>query len=213
MAQATFPTAGLSRAEKEKKRSIENQKFAMWLYLASEVVIFSIMIAGYVIFRFSHPENVHNVHSALGIGLVTVNTFLLLMSSWAMVMGLRAIEMKNRQQFLIWMSATALLGCVFLAGQWIEYSELSHLEITLAALPDTYEGAGRAFEGFGMRFYAPTAFHGAHVFVGVLWCLLVIWRGWKGRYDDNSVGVELFGLYWHFVDVVWIFLFTLIYLI
>jgi heme/copper-type cytochrome/quinol oxidase subunit 3 len=206
MAQATFPQAALSRADKEKKRSIENQKFAMWLYLASEVVIFSIMIAGYIIFRFSHPENVHNVHSVLGVGLVTANTFLLLMSSWAMVMGLRAIEMHNRQQFLMWMGATAVLGCVFLAGQWIEYRELAHLEITLTSRPEE-------FSGFGMRFYAPTAFHGAHVFVGVLWCLLVIWRGWKGHYDDNSVGVELFGLYWHFVDVVWIFLFTLIYLI
>ena len=60
-----------------------------------------------------------------------------------------------------------------------------------------------------MRFYAPTAFHGAHVIVGVFWALIILWRGRKGHYDDNPIGIELFGLYWHFVDVVWILLFTL----
>lgn len=206
MAQATLPQGALSREEKEKRRSIENQKLAMWLYLASEVVIFAIMIAGYIIFRVTTPDVVKDLHQELGVALVTANTFILLMSSWAMVMGLRSIEMHNRNGFLFWMGLTAVLGTVFLIGQWIEYRELAHLEITLA-------GISPEFAGFGMRFYAPTFFHGAHVFVGVLWCLLVIRRGLRGRYDNNPVGVELFGLYWHFVDVVWIFLFTLIYLI
>ncbi|MCU0512866.1 MAG: cytochrome c oxidase subunit 3 [Anaerolineae bacterium] len=208
MAQAALPQAAAHGHDDDKHTRLhnENQKLAMWLYLASEVVIFSIMIAGYAIFRVTNPDQVKEIHGELGIALVTANTFLLLMSSWSMVMGLRAIEMKNRQGFLQWMGATAALGTIFLIGQWIEYRELAHLEITLA-------GMHPEFLGFGMRFYAPTAFHGAHVFIGVLWCLLVIWRGLRGRYDNNAVGVELFGLYWHFVDVVWIFLFTLIYLI
>ncbi|MCB0874506.1 MAG: cytochrome c oxidase subunit 3, partial [Thermoleophilia bacterium] len=70
-----------------------------------------------------------------------------------------------------------------------------------------------ATANFGMRFYAPTAFHGFHVVVGVLLALQVLYLGSKGFYDDNPIGVELFGLYWHFVDVVWILLFTLIYLV
>ena len=70
-----------------------------------------------------------------------------------------------------------------------------------------------ATSNFGMRFYAPTAFHGAHVVIGVLLALQVLYLGSKGFYDDNPIGVELFGLYWHFVDVVWILLFTLIYLV
>lgn len=206
MAQAAMPhSAAHTHDDKQTKLKNENQKLAMWLYLASEVVIFSILIGGYAIFRVSQPDSVAGVHEKLGVGLVTINTFLLLMSSWCMVLGLRSIEMKNRRGFYLWLGATALLGTIFLCGQWIEYRELAHLEITLSSTD--------AFGGFGMRFYAPTAFHGAHVFVGVLWCLEVLRRGYLGRYDENPVGVEIFGLYWHFVDVVWIFLFTLIYLV
>jgi heme/copper-type cytochrome/quinol oxidase subunit 3 len=207
MAQAAVPQhAAHGHDDKHTKLSNENQKLAMWLYLASEVVIFSIFIGGYVIFRANNPANVKAVHQTLGLVLVTINTFLLLASSYAMVMGLRAIQMKNRQQFMMWIGATAVLGIIFVGGQWIEYRELAHHEITLAGISDQ-------FGGFGMRFYAPTAFHGAHVIVGVFWALLVLWRGSRGHYDNNPIGVEIFGLYWHFVDVVWIILFTLIYLV
>ncbi|MBZ0306622.1 MAG: cytochrome c oxidase subunit 3, partial [Anaerolineae bacterium] len=99
-------------------------------------------------------------------------------------------------------------GTIFVLLQYVEYRELAHLGITLDGLENP-----EAFQSFGMRFYVPTAFHGAHVIAGVLWALLVLRRGSHGHYDANPVGVEIFGLYWHFVDVVWIILFTLIYLI
>lgn len=183
----------------------ENYKFATWLYLASEVVIFTVFIAGYVLFRFRTPEEVHEVHSQLNIWLVTANTFLLLTSSWAMVMGLREIQRNNRNGLLKWFALTAFLGVVFMGGQYLEYKELAHLSITLG---------GDAYEGFGMRFYVPTFFHGVHVFIGVIWCLLVMNNARRGGYNsERYVGVEVFGLYWHFVDVVWIVLFTLIYLV
>lgn len=205
MAQAAV-AVHTHEGEKQKQLSIANQKLAMWLYLASEVVIFSILIGGYAIFRVNHPENVHEVHAKAGLLLVSVNTFLLLTSSWSMVMGLREIQRKNRQGFLQWFGVMTVLGIIFIGLQWVEYKELAHLNITLGATAETYGN-------FGSRFYTPTAFHGAHVIIGVLWGLLVMWRGYKGHYDDNPVGVEVFGLYWHFVDVVWIILFTLIYLV
>jgi heme/copper-type cytochrome/quinol oxidase subunit 3 len=183
----------------------DNMKFAMWLYLGSEVMIFTVLIALYVLFRSHEPAAVKELHHELGLGLVSFNTFLLLASSWAMVMGLLSIRRGDRQGLLRWIGLTALLGAVFVGLQYVEYRELAHLGITLSN-PDV-------FEGFGMRFYAPTAFHGAHVIVGVIWALFVLWRGMKGGYDKNPLGVELFGLYWHFVDVVWILLFTLIYLV
>lgn len=200
--------AHVSAAERE--RSIDNQKFAMWLFIASETIIFTVLIAAYVVFRVNHPETVHHVHETLGFGgllLVTFNSFLLLMSSWAMVMGLRAIKLGNRKGLYNWFTLVILLGAGFLFFQYVEYSSLASHGITLGYSPDS------EFTGFGMRFYAPTAFHGAHVFVGVLWALEVMRRTGKGRYDDNAVGVEVFGLYWHFVDVVWVFLFTLLYLV
>lgn len=183
-----------------------NQKLAMWLYLASEVVIFTILIGGYALFRLNEPAIVKNVHKELGVALVTANTFLLLSSSWAMVMSLRAIQMKKRSEFMAWMGVVVALGVVFLIGQFIEYRELAHLQITLGDVSQEYGG-------FGARFYAPTAFHGLHVLIGVLLGLHVLYLGNKGFYDNNPIGVEIFGLYWHFVDVVWIILFTLIYLI
>ena len=191
---------------KEEVLGNNNKKLAMWLYLASEVVIFAVMIVGYVIFRINEPDSVKALHDELGVWLVTANTFLLLSSSWAMVMALRAIEMGRRPEFLRWMWVVVALGLVFLGGQYIEYSELARLGVTL-------QDINPEFSGFGMRFYAPTAFHGAHVLVGVLIALQVIWLGRKGFYDNNPIGVEAFGLYWHFVDIVWIILFTLIYLV
>ena len=185
----------------------ENMKLGMWLYLASEVVIFSIMIVGYIIFRVNEPEVVKEVHDHLGVALVTINTFILLASSYFMVMGLRSMQNGDRQGMLRWIGATAIGGAIFLVGQYIEYSELAHLGITLG-----YDSASE-WASFGMRFYAPTFFHGVHVLVGVIWALEVLRRGAKGRYDNNPIGIEMFGLYWHFVDVVWIMLFTLIYLV
>ena len=185
----------------------QNMKLGMWLYLASEIVIFSMMIVGYIVFRINEPEVVSRVQEELGLGLVTLNTFVLLSSSYFMVMGLRAMQKGDRQGMIRWIGATALGGLIFVGGQYIEYRELAHIGITLG-----YDSA-TIWSTFGMRFYAPTAFHGAHVVVGIVWALVVMYRGRQGRYDNNPIGIEMFGLYWHFVDVVWIMLFTLIYLV
>jgi heme/copper-type cytochrome/quinol oxidase subunit 3 len=199
-AEAAHAALGPSRQQ------VQNSKLAMWLYLASEVIIFTVLIAAYAVFRFNNPDIVKGVHGELGIALVTFNTFLLLASSWAMVMGLREAQRDNPRGLVRWITLTALMGAAFVALQVVEYNELAHLGISLQ---DT-----EAFGGFGMRFYAPTAFHGAHVIVGVLWALRIIARGRRGIYNKhNYLAVEIFGLYWHFVDVVWIFLFTIIYLI
>jgi cytochrome c oxidase subunit 3/cytochrome o ubiquinol oxidase subunit 3 len=181
--------------------AISNSKLAMWLYLASEVIIFGTLIAVYIVYRANHPDVVKQVHQQLGIALVSLNTFLLLASSWAMVLGLREAQKNNPQGVVRWIGLTAFLGTLFVVLQGVEYNELAHAGISI----DTE---------FGMRFYAPTAFHGAHVIVGVLWALRIIWRARQGIYNaKNYLAVEIFGLYWHFVDVVWIFLFTIIYLI
>jgi cytochrome o ubiquinol oxidase subunit III len=179
----------------------DNLKFAMWLFLASEVIIFTTLVATYVIYALNHPEIVKEIHEQAGVLLVTANTFLLLTSSWSMVMGLRAIRMGDQKGLVRWIGITAVLGTLFVMLQGVEYNTLSAEGITIYG------------SEFGMRFYTPTAVHGAHVIVGVLWALFVLFRARKGAYNQNAIGVELFGLYWHFVDVVWIFLFTVIYLI
>ncbi len=210
MSEASIvPSQGALTPEQVKAEALrsDNHKFGMWLYLASEVVIFTIMIVGYIIFRLSEPEIVKKAHEDLSILLVTANTFILLTSSWAMVMGLRQIQRDNIPGGARWLWITAALGVVFMLGQYVEYTELAHLSVTLGI-------EGDALRGFGMRFYAPTFFHGVHVLVGVFWALLVIRRANAGHYSSQRyVGVEVFGLYWHFVDIVWIMLFTIIYLV
>jgi heme/copper-type cytochrome/quinol oxidase subunit 3 len=191
----------ISHAQAEAKKA-DNLKFATWLYLASEVVIFSVLIATYVLFRVNNADQVLEIHHKLDINLVGLNTALLLTSSWAMVRGLLSIQRGNRKGLVNWFSFMAVLGIIFVALQYVEYSQLGR------------EGIAIYNTEFGMRFYAMTAFHGFHVIIGVIWGLLVINHARKGGYDShNYMGVEIFGLYWHFVDVVWIILFTLIYLI
>lgn len=185
----------------------ENMKLGMWLYLASEVVLFSIMIVGYILLRVNEPDIVKDIHKELGVALVTANTFILLASSYFMVMGLREMQKGNRDGMIRWIAATAIGGIIFMGGQYIEYTELAHLGVTLGF------DSSSEWSTLGMRFYAPTFFHGAHVFVGVIWAFVIIRRGRNGHYDNNPIGIEMFGLYWHFVDVVWIMLFTLIYLV
>ncbi len=191
----------INHAQAEAKKA-DNLKFAMWLYLASEVVIFTVLIATYVLYRINNADQVLEIHHKLDISLVGLNTALLLTSSWAMVRGLFSIQRGNRQGLIKWFSFMCVLGIIFVALQYVEYSQLGR------------EGIAIGNSEFGMRFYAMTAFHGFHVIIGVIWGLLVILHARKGGYDAHDyMGVEIFGLYWHFVDVVWIFLFTLIYLI
>ncbi len=201
------PETAHGHSEHDTHVRSENLKFAMWLFLASEVVIFSTMIATFIVFRLHSPDIVHKVHEEASILLVSLNTFILLSSSWAMVMGLRAMQRGNRKGLMQWIGLTAILGIVFVGLQYVEYSELAHAGIALF-------NQGNEFDGFGMRFYAPTAFHGFHVIMGVIWALYVVNNARKGKYSEsNYTGVEVFGLYWHFVDVVWIILFTMLYLV
>jgi heme/copper-type cytochrome/quinol oxidase subunit 3 len=179
----------------------ENLKFAMWLFLASEVVLFTVLIAAYLVFAVSHRELIKEIHEKVGILLVSGNTFILITSSWTMVMGLRELQRGNIPGLRRWITGTALLGLLFFGLQMVEYSVLSSIGITLTT-------------EFGARFYAPTVLHGAHVLAGVAWALFVVRQAGRNRYSArNTVGVELFGLYWHFVDVIWIFIFTCIYLL
>jgi len=197
---------------KEEAIRNDNYKFAMWLYLASEVILFGLLIGGFVVWRVQNPEMVKQFHEAgglLGKVVVSLNTFLLLTSSWSMVMGLREIQRDNVAGLLKWFRITLILGVIFMGVQFYEYSQLAIHGITL-----DYAGSAPEFAGLGVRFYSATFFHGLHVFVGVFWCWLVIQRAKNGAFSSKrTTGVEVFGLYWHFVDVVWILIFTLFYLV
>ena len=182
----------------------ENSKFAMWLFLASEIMFFAVLIAGFIYARLAHPEE----HSVLNIPLTSLNTFLLLASSFTVVRALAAVEIGDQKKFVRSLALTGLLGTIFLLVQLYEYSNLGHEGLTLSGTPNDPKSI------FGMAFFTLTGFHGMHVLIAVLWCARIFWNAFNGKYTkENHFGVEFFGLYWHFVDVVWILIFTLVYLI
>jgi heme/copper-type cytochrome/quinol oxidase subunit 3 len=141
-------------------------------------------------------------HEILDIPYTSISAFVLLMSSLTMVLALASIQRGNQRGLRVWLSATAALGLVFLGGQFFEFTSFYR------------EGLGLTTNIFSMSFFTLTGFHGAHVTIGVIWLIsLVIVSLRGGVRQDQSMNVEIAGLYWHFVDIVWIVIFTLVYLI
>lgn len=185
----------------ETSTGLDNRKLLMWLFLGSECLFFGSLIATYLLYRNRsvvgpYPEDLFDIP------FTSVSSFVLLMSSVAMVLALAAIQRGDQRGLRIWLFATALLGILFLSGQAFEFTEFHR------------EGLGLDVNLFGTTFFVLTGFHGAHVTIGVLILLSLFVMALRGRLTQaKSLNVELAGLYWHFVDVVWIVIFTLVYLI
>lgn len=181
---------------------IENRKLGMWLFLVSEVMFFTGLIGAYIVLRQATPDW-PPPSSILNIPLTGLNTFLLICSSATLVIGYSCALEGNREGMQVGLFLTVLLGALFLAIQAHEYHELMHVK---KFTPSS--------SIFGSCFFTLTGFHGAHVLAGVLCLIFVFFRALKGAYTpEDSRGIEVVGLYWHFVDLVWIILFTILYLI
>ncbi len=193
--------AGAHEADKIGTTGLDHRKMAMWGFLGNECLFFGTFISVYLIYK--HRILVGpTAHEILNIPLTSFSTFDLLMSSLTMVLAVAAIQRGDIQATRTWLLATVGLGLVFLGGQVFEFNQFIH------------EGLGLTTNLFGSSFYVLVGLHGAHVTIGVLW-LATLWHlVGKGRIGaGQAVLVDIAGLYWHFVDVVWIAIFTLIYLI
>jgi heme/copper-type cytochrome/quinol oxidase subunit 3 len=180
---------------------VDHRKLAMWVFLGSECFFFGTMIATYLAYKGRNVVGPHP-HEILNIPLTTLSTFDLLMSSLLMVLALHAVQNGDRAKARLWLFGTAFFGLIFLGFQAWEFTEFVHEGLTLQQ------------NLFGSTFFVLTGFHGGHVALGVA-LLLTLWiLDLRGRLDvRDAVKVEVVGLYWHFVDVVWIIIFTVIYLI
>lgn len=189
---------------------VYNMKLGMWVFLLSEVMFFTSLIGAYIILRFAHPDAFAAPGAVLNVPLTAVNTFILICSSVTMVKAFAAIQQGDQAGLKMWLLATAAIGATFVGVQVYEYIQLAGHGFLPNA--ETYAAEGRPL--YGATFYTMTGFHGAHVTIGVLCLLFVSWRAFRGKYTAQSYGgVEIVGLYWHFVDLVWIILFTIVYLI
>jgi heme/copper-type cytochrome/quinol oxidase subunit 3 len=183
----------------QEESRLDTRKLGMWLFLASEVMFFGGLIAAALNMKWHSPAGANH---ALNIPVTAVNTFVLIVSSTAVVMALSALQDGKPKTARNWMILTALLGTTFLGIQVNEYIKL---------IGKGFTPASGLFAG---GFFAVTSFHGFHVFVGVITLIWMIVRTTRGSVSpDNYVPFEAWGLYWHFVDVVWIVLFTILYLL
>ena len=180
---------------------LDNTKLGMWTFMGSECLFFGALISTYLIYlgRYNGAEA---DPSLFDIGFTSISTFILLMSSLGMVLALAAAQASDWRSFRTWILGTALMGATFLAGQIYEFTVFAAEGMVLSTSP------------FTSAFFVLTGFHGLHVAIGIL-MLVTLWaRSLTGKLESANVGaIEVVGLYWHFVDIVWILIFTVVYLI
>ena len=181
---------------------VSNNKMAMWVFLGSECMLFGGLISTYLLYKDRVPEGGIGPRDVFDIPFTSASSFVLLMSSLTMVLALSAIQRADHRAFRTWILTTALLGSTFIAGQVYEFTAFYR------------EGLGFTTNIFGSAFYTLTGFHGVHVTVGIVMLLSLFLLSLRGRLAaSRAEAVEIVGLYWHFVDIVWILIFTIIYLI
>lgn len=180
---------------------LPNTKLAMWLFLASDCLLFGALISTYVLYRGASIRGPFP-NDVFDIPYTSVSSFVLLASSLTMVLALSAIQRGDQGQLRVWLLATALLGMTFVGGQVYEFTVFYREDLSLTV------------NLFGTTFYVLTGFHGTHVAVGIIMLLTLLALSFGGRItQERAEAVELVGLYWHFVDIVWIVIFTVVYLI
>lgn len=180
---------------------LSNNKLAMWLFLGSECLLFGGLISTYMLYRGRRGDD-PGPAQVFDIPLTSVSSFILLMSSLTMVLAVNAAKRKEHSNTSLWLIVTGLLGALFVGGQVYEFTVFYN------------EGLGFTTSLFSSSFYALTGFHGVHVAIGVVMLMATAAIAQRGRISgDKAEVVEMVGLYWHFVDVVWVVIFTLVYLI
>jgi cytochrome c oxidase subunit 3/cytochrome o ubiquinol oxidase subunit 3 len=194
---------------------IDSKKVAIWSLIGSECLLFASLISMYLVYKgkslvgpLPHTESQCMLHGQMQtceqifeIPLVTFGTAVLLFSSFFVVLALYGAQKGNRRMLIGWLSATVLCGMFFIGMQVYEFSHFYH------------KGLGYSTNLFGSTFYTLTGFHGSHVTVGVIWLSTLLYRAIRGKLTPaKALNLEIAALYWHFVDVVWIVIFPVVYL-
>jgi heme/copper-type cytochrome/quinol oxidase subunit 3 len=180
---------------------LNHRKLLMWIFLGSDCLFFGSLIATYMVYRGQSIIGPYPV-DIINVPITTISTFVLLCSSFGMVQALAAPNRTDQKGIQLWLLATALMGTIFICFQMYEFNAFK------------VEGLRINTNLFGSTFFTLTGFHGAHVTLGIVWLLSLFIFARKGKLGPaTALNVEIAGLYWHFVDIVWIVIFTLVYLI
>lgn len=192
----------------------ESAKLGMWIFLLTEILLFGGLFVAYSIFRAADPTMFYNAHKHLDVTLGTINTIVLITSSLTIALAIRNIQLGRRKQSLVLLGTTILMAAAFLFIKYLEYSHKFHL----GQLPGkyyTYTGiAGDNPHIFFSVYFLMTGLHGIHVLVGIIVISVMMFRTNRGDFSpEYYTPLELTGLYWHLVDIIWIYLFPLLYLV
>ncbi|HXE73202.1 MAG TPA: cytochrome c oxidase subunit 3 [Candidatus Nitrosotenuis sp.] len=193
--------AGVANPHEWGSTGLPHRKVLMWAFLGSDCMFFGSLIATYLAYKGKSLAGPYP-HQILNIPVTSTSTFVLLCSSFLMVLALAAIQHNDLKKFRTWCFGTAFFGLIFLGFQVFEFTEFYHHGLSLSR------------NLFGSTFFVLTGTHGCHVAVGVIWLLSLFAYSFTGKLDSSrSLDVEIAGLYWHFVDIVWIVIFTVVYLV
>jgi cytochrome c oxidase subunit 3/cytochrome o ubiquinol oxidase subunit 3 len=210
MAQAVVAVPPTHVEEHTTATGLNNRKVLMWAFLGSDCMFFGSLIVTFLVYRGKWQAHPYPTASCLPNGecgvfdipYTSVSAFALLMSSLAMVLALAAIQRGDIKRLKIWLLAVIGLGLVFVGGQVFEFTSFGR------------EGLNLGMSTGGTTFFVLTGFHGTHVSLGIIWLIALFLLAHKGKLTQaRSLDIEIAGLYWHFVDIVWIIIFTVVYLI
>ncbi len=187
--------------EHQTSLGVHPSKLLMWLFLGSDCFFFGSLIATYQAYRGQSLVGPHP-HEVFNIPYTSISAFVLLMSSLTMALAVNSIRLGNLPATRLWLLLTAMLGSIFVGGQVFEFTTFVHKGLTLEV------------NLFGTTFYVLTGFHGTHVTVGIIILLSLLFASLLGKLGpEQALTVEVAGLYWHFVDIVWVVIFTVVYLL
>ena len=195
-------TATASHEDGHASLIIDNKKLLMWLFLGSDCMFFGTLISTHLIYRKLYPESFEPT-ALLSLELTSFSTFILLMSSFLMALAVSAMHNGELKSFRRNVIGVIFFGLIFMGCQVYEFAHFVHEGLTLST------------NTFGSTFYMMTGTHGVHVAIGVFWLICMYFYSHTGKMDahESAIDVEVAGLYWHFVDIVWIVIFTAVYLI
>ncbi|MBT5955101.1 cytochrome c oxidase subunit 3 family protein [bacterium] len=195
------------------EQEFDTAKLGMWTFLGQELLFFSALFVAYAVFRFLYPAMFLEAHRHLSVNMGFLNTIVLLISSFTMAMAIRSAQVSNKKHTFIYLLVTLVCAGMFMVVKYMEYMEKFHHGL-LPGRWFTGEGTSEVLHIFFGLYFCLTGLHGIHVLIGmglIIWLLI---RTQKGEfYSEYYTPVEMVGLYWHLVDLVWIFLFPLLYLV
>jgi cytochrome c oxidase subunit 3 len=213
-ATATAAPGGLAHHFETLEQQRETCTVGMWAFLVQEVMFFGGLFATYIVYRHMYPSAYFEGSAHLDVKLGAFNTVVLIGSSLTMALAVRAAQLGRHRAIAGLIGATMLLGIVFLGVKYVEYGHKWDAGLVPGLAWHPSAGSDPRLNVFFGLYFVMTGMHALHMIIGLVLMTIVARRALRGKYTpQNHIGVEILGLYWHFVDLIWIFLFPLLYLL